>query len=135
MPARLMGKAIAVGWKQPIVGFAIKVTIGFFLLGILGVWWAWGFTCYIVFMLSPFAAPFVVQWAARASEKYADRVALDLGFGPALAEVFMGREYERAQAWSSATRQSLSVSAARLGTLRALERLMHSQSASGSQPR
>lgn len=66
MPARLVGKAIAAGWTQPIVGFAIKVTLGFFLLGILGVRWAWGFPYYVVFLLSPLTAPFVVQWAARA---------------------------------------------------------------------
>jgi Zn-dependent protease with chaperone function len=93
MPARLMGNAIVNGLKQPIVGFAIKATIGFCLIGIIGVWWAWGFTFYIVFMLSPLAAPFVVQAANRASEMYADRIALDLGYGPALAEVFTGREY------------------------------------------
>jgi Zn-dependent protease with chaperone function len=83
MPARMMGKAIAGGWKQTIAGSVIKFLLGFLLIGVLGVWLFWGFGYYIVFMLSPLAAPFVVQWAARASEKCADRIALDLGYGPA----------------------------------------------------
>lgn len=136
MPARLMGKAIVTGWKQPIVGFAIKLVIGFLLLGVLGVWLMLGFNYYIVFMLSPLAAPFVVRWAARESEKYADRIALDLGYGPALAEVFTGREYERAHSWSSAPRQSLQASqpldSARL---RALEHALTSTPERTHQPR
>jgi Zn-dependent protease with chaperone function len=136
MPARVMGKAIAAGWKQPIVGFVIKFIVGFLLIGVLGVLLFWGFGYYIVFMLSPLAAPFVVQWASRASERYADRVALDLGYGPALAEVFTGREYERAQSWSTAPRQGLKDSqpldSARL---RALERLLASAPESNHQPR
>ena len=33
---------------------------------------------------------------------YADRIAFHLGYGPALAEVFAGREYQRAQTWAVA---------------------------------
>jgi Zn-dependent protease with chaperone function len=136
MPARLMGKAIVGGWKQPFVGFAIKVVIGFLLIGVIGVWALMGFSHYIVFMLSPLAAPFIIQAAARASEKYADRCAADLGYGARLAEVFTGREYERAQAWAGAPRQSLQASqpldSARL---RALERLLSAEPQNGHRPR
>lgn len=135
LPARVMGKAIRAGGKQPIVGFLLKFIVGFLMIGIIGVWAFWGFSAYIVLMLSPLVAPFVVQWANRASEKYADRVALDLGYGPALAEVFTGREYQRAQDWQAAPRQSLKDSqpldSARL---RALERMLASTPENHHQP-
>jgi STE24 endopeptidase len=127
LPARVMAKAIRVGWRQPILGFGLKFFVGFLMVGVIGVWALWGFSFYIVLMLSPLVAPFVVRAANRASEKYADRIALDLGYGAALAEVFTGREYQRAQRWSAAPQQSLKDSqpldSARL---RDLERLLKS---------
>ncbi|MFG1820800.1 hypothetical protein ACGFIF_44090 [Kribbella sp. NPDC049174] len=85
----------------------VKVVIGFLLIGVLGVWVFLGFNHYVVFMLSPFPAPLVVPWAARVQEKLADQAAADLGYGALLAEVFTGREYERAQSWATAPRQGL----------------------------
>ncbi|WP_328522200.1 hypothetical protein [Kribbella sp. NBC_00359] len=107
IPARLMGKALRATWKQPVVGFLLKVFFVIYALGIIGIWAWWGFTYEIVFLLSPLAAPFVVPAAARTSEMYADRIALDLGYGPALAEVFTGREYQRAQTWAAAPQQGM----------------------------
>ncbi|MGY4767977.1 hypothetical protein ACXC9Q_13780 [Kribbella sp. CWNU-51] len=46
-----------------------KIVIGFLLIGVLGVWMFLGFSHYVVFMLSPFLAPFVVPWAARTQER------------------------------------------------------------------
>jgi Zn-dependent protease with chaperone function len=65
-----------------------KIVIGFLLVGVLGVWMFLGFSHYVVFMLSPFLAPFVVPWAARTQERLADRGAAELGYGVLLAEVF-----------------------------------------------
>jgi Zn-dependent protease with chaperone function len=58
-------------------------------------------------MLSPFLAPFVVPWAARTQERLADRAAAELGYGVLLAEVFTGREFDRAQQRRAALRQDL----------------------------
>jgi len=74
---------------------------------VLGVWLFLGFSYYIMFMLSPFLAPFVAPWAPRTQEKLADRLVVDLGYGAFLAEVFTGREFERAQAWQNAQRPGL----------------------------
>jgi Zn-dependent protease with chaperone function len=135
LPARVMGQAIRVGWKTPVVGFLLKVFLGIMALGILGLYVFWGFNTYIVLLLSPLLAPFVVPWAARASEKYADRVACDLGYGPALAEVFTGREYQRAQEWQSAPTKSLKDSQPMdSARLRALERLLQASPDSQHQP-
>lgn len=41
-------------------------------------------------LLSLFAIPLLVAWFRRLAEKYADRVAADLGYGPALVQVFQG---------------------------------------------
>ncbi|MFD3407023.1 M48 family metalloprotease [Kribbella sp. NPDC058693] len=135
LPARMMGKALRAAWKAPVVGFLLKVFLGIYALGIIGIWAFWGFNYVIVFLLSPILAPFVVPAAARASEKYADRIAFDLGYGPALAEVFTGREFQRAQAWTTAPPQGLKDSqpldSARL---RALERLISSSPQNGHQP-
>lgn len=102
---------------------------------VIGIWAWWGFSYEIMFLLSPLAAPFVVPAAARASEMYADRIAFDLGYGPALAEVFTGREYQRAQSWAAAPQQGLKDSqpldSARL---RGVERLLASGPPNGHQP-
>jgi hypothetical protein len=90
--------------RHQVLSILAKLVIGFLLLGVLGVWFFLGFSYYIVFMLSPFLAPFVAPWAARTQEKLADRVLVDLGYGVFLAEVFTGREFERAQAWQNAPR-------------------------------
>lgn len=84
-----------------------KIVIGFLLVGVLGVWMFLGFSDYVVFMLSPFLAPFVVPWAACTQERLADRAAAELGYGVLLAEVFTGREFERAQQWQAALRRTL----------------------------
>jgi hypothetical protein len=46
-----------------------------------------------------------VQWAARRSEFYADRMTADLGYGVLLSQVFSYREAARAKAWASLPRQ------------------------------
>lgn len=136
LPARLMGKAIRASWKLPVLGFLVKVFAAVWTIGILGAWAFWGFSSETVLLLSPLVAPIVVPAADRASEMYADRIAFDLGYGPALAEVFTGREYQRAQAWASAPQQGLKDSqpldSARL---RALERLLASAPQNSHQPR
>ncbi|MQA02417.1 MAG: M48 family metalloprotease [Streptosporangiales bacterium] len=48
---------------------------------------------YVAYSLHPalltlFAVPLLVAWFRRLAERYADRVAADLGYGPALAQVF-----------------------------------------------
>jgi Zn-dependent protease with chaperone function len=135
LPARWTAKAIVYGLQHHVLSVITKVVLGFLIVGVLIIWVFFGFSSYVAFMLSPIFAPFIVQLAARASEKYADRVALDLGYGVVLAEVFTGREYERAQSWQSAPRQDLKASqpldSARL---RALERLLRSAPESGHQP-
>ncbi|HWD83248.1 MAG TPA: M48 family metalloprotease [Kribbella sp.] len=135
LPARVMGAVIRSGWHQPVVGFILKVILALMLIGIFGLYVFWGFNGYIALLLSPVLAPFVVPLAARASEKYADRIALDLGYGPALTEVFYHREYQRAQQWQTAPRQGLKDSrpldSARL---RALERVLSSAPQNGHQP-
>jgi hypothetical protein len=55
-------------------------------------------------------APSVVAWASRASEKYADRVAADLGYGVPLWEVFTGREVARVQSYQGIDRTPLTAS-------------------------
>jgi Zn-dependent protease with chaperone function len=107
LPARLMGKAILFGLRHRVLSILVKVVIGFLLIGVLGVWVLLGFNHYLVFMLSPFLAPLVVPWAARLQEKLAPQAAADLGYGALLAEIFTGREYERARSWATAPRQGL----------------------------
>jgi Zn-dependent protease with chaperone function len=123
LPARLMDRVIVFCLRHRVLSILAKIVIGFLLLGVLGVWFFLGFSHYVVFMLSPF----VVPWAARTQEKLADRVAVDLGYGVFLAEVFTGREVQRAQAWQNAPQPGLKgaqpLDSARL---RALERLLKS---------
>jgi Zn-dependent protease with chaperone function len=107
LPARLMGRWIAFCLRHQVLSILAKIVIGFLLVGVLGVWFFLGFSHYIVFMLSPFLAPFVAPWAARMQEKLADRLVVDLGYGVLLAEVFTGREFQRAQAWQNAPRPGL----------------------------
>ena len=97
----------SVGQVFTLVGGLQVVLASFLLIGVLGVWMFLGFSHYVVFMLSPFLAPFVVPWAARTQERLADRAAAELGYGVLLAEVFTGRELERAQQWQAALRQDL----------------------------
>jgi Zn-dependent protease with chaperone function len=100
LPARLIGRAIAGGVKHRLLSLPVKLTLGFFTLGMFLPGYFTGFGLYTVLMLSPWAAPLVVPWLSRKAEHYADRVAADLGFGVPLAEVFAGREFERARsAW------------------------------------
>jgi Zn-dependent protease with chaperone function len=130
VPARMMGRAIVFCLKHRVLSILAKIVIGFLLIGVLGVWMFLGFSHYVVFMLSPFLAPFVVPWAARIQERLADRAAAELGYGVLLAEVFTGREFERAQQWQAAPRQDLKGSqqadSTRLG---ALERYLNSSPA------
>lgn len=86
-------------------------------------------------MLSPFLAPLDMPWAARVHEKLADRAAADLGYGALLAEVFTGREYERAQSWATAHRQGLKATQPLdMARLRALERHLATAPQNGRQP-
>jgi STE24 endopeptidase len=95
-----MGRVIAGGVKHKLLSLPVKLTLGFFTLGVFLAGYFTGFGWYTVLMLSPWAAPLVVPWLSRMAEHYADRVAADLGFGVPLAEVFAGRELERARsAW------------------------------------
>ncbi|GAB2635246.1 hypothetical protein [Kribbella swartbergensis] len=87
-------------------------------------------------VLSPLVGPFFVWWAARVSEKLADRATVDLGYGVFLAEVFTGREYERARSWQAAPRQGLKATQPLDTTrLRDLERYLQTAPESGHQPR
>lgn len=54
-------------------------------------------------------------WPPRTQEKLADRVVVDHGYGLALAEVFTGGEFQRAQARRNAPRPGLRGSATRFG--------------------
>lgn len=103
VPARLMGRVIVFCLRHRVLSILAKIVIGFLLLGVFGVWFFLGFSHYVVFMLSPFLAPFVVPWAASSQEKLADRVVVDLGYGVFSAEVFTGREFQRAQSWQTTT--------------------------------
>jgi hypothetical protein len=112
------------------------LVLAFLLTGVLRVWWFTGFDYWVAMVLSPLVGPFFVWWAARVSEKIADRAAVDLGYGVFLAEVFTGREYQRAQSWQAAPRQGLKATQP-LDTvrLRALERHLQSTPTSVHQPR
>jgi len=57
-------------------------------------------------VLGALLAPIVVPWVARTAEKYADRVAVDLGYGVLPAEVFTGLGYNSGQAKSARPRHS-----------------------------
>lgn len=78
----------------------------------------------------------VVPWLSRRAEQYADRVAADLGFGVPLAEVFAGREFERARSAWRPERPGLDA-AQPLDTarLRALEKHLNQTPESNHQPR
>jgi Zn-dependent protease with chaperone function len=129
VPARVMGRAIVFCLEHR-VSILAKIVIGFLLIGVVGVWMLLGFSHYVVFMLSPFLAPFVVPWAARTQERIADRAAAELGYGVLLEEVFTGREFERAQQWPAALRQNLKGSQQSDSTrLRALEKYRESSRA------
>jgi Zn-dependent protease with chaperone function len=136
MPARLMAKAIRLGLKHRLSAILITLVVAFLLTGLLGVVWFTGFDYWAVMVLSPLVGPFFVWWAARVSEKLADRATVDLGYGVLLAEVFTGREYERAQSWQAAPRQGLKATQP-LDTarLRALERNLQNAPDSAHQPR
>jgi Zn-dependent protease with chaperone function len=135
-PARLMAKAIRVGLKQPVLSIVIKLVIAFLLTGVIGVWWFQGFDYWVTMVLSPLVGPFFVWWAARVSEKLADRATVDLGYGVFLAEVFTGREYERARSWQAAPRRRLKATQPLDTTrLRALELHLQTAPQSGHQPR
>ncbi|MFG1819627.1 hypothetical protein ACGFIF_38105 [Kribbella sp. NPDC049174] len=58
LPARLMGRVIVFCLRHRMLSILAKIVIGFLLLGVLGVWFFLGFSHYVVFMLSPFLAPF-----------------------------------------------------------------------------
>jgi Zn-dependent protease with chaperone function len=135
LPARLMGRVIVVCLRHLVLSILAGIVIGFLLLGVFEVWFFLGFSHYVVFMLSPFLAPLVVPWTARTQEKLADRVAVDLGYGVFLAEVFTGREAQRPQSWQNAPQPgpkgAQPLDSARL---RALERLLKSAPQSGLQP-
>jgi Zn-dependent protease with chaperone function len=136
MPARLIAKTIRIGLKHHALSIVIKLVIAFLLTGILGVWWFLGFDYWVAMVLSPLAGPFFVWWAARVTEKLADRATVDLGYGEFLAEVFTGREYDRARSSQTAPRQGLKATQP-LDTirLRDLERHLQSTPASVHQPR
>jgi STE24 endopeptidase len=133
LPARGLAKFIVASMKIPVLSTVVKVVIGFFAFGVLLVWYFTEFDLYVAMMLSPMFAPFVVPWAARAGERYADRMAADLGYGVLLCQIFSGREAERGFAGHSAGRQSVTafepIESARL---RSLEKYM--QSLTGGQP-
>jgi STE24 endopeptidase len=78
-------------------------------------------------MLLPWLAPVIVPWCARLTEKHADRVAADLGYGVPLVEVFAGRKFERARSEWRLERPGLG-SSQPLDTarLRALEKYLSS---------
>ena len=85
------------------LSIVIKLVIAFLLTGVLGVWWFAGFDYWVAMVLSPLVGPFFVWWAARVSEKLADRATVDLGYGVFLAEVFTGRAPARGPSSSRIT--------------------------------
>jgi Zn-dependent protease with chaperone function len=139
LPARGMGKAITSGLtsSMPVISLVTRVVLGFFIVGVFVLWWIFGgLDFYVFMMLTPMFAPWVVQWAARRSEFYADRMTADLGYGVLLSEVFSYREAERAKAWASLPRQP------KLGSqpldsvrLRALEKALKALPEHTHQPR
>jgi hypothetical protein len=96
LPARALGAFIRHGVKVPGLSTVIKLVIGFLVVGVFLVAIFTSFDGYFVMMISPVFAPIVVAWASRTSEKYADRVTADLGYGVPLWEIFTGREVARA---------------------------------------
>ncbi len=117
------------------LSIVIKLVIAFLLTGVLGVWWFAGFDYWVAMVLSPLVGPLFVWWAARVSEKLADRATVDLGYGVFLAEVFTSREYERARSWQAAPRQGLKATQPLDTTrLRDLERRLKTAPESGHQP-
>jgi Zn-dependent protease with chaperone function len=127
LPARALGAAIVAGLRNPVLSVVVKSILAFFTFGVLLVWFFKGFDFYIVMMLSPLLAPIVVPWAARVEEKYADRVAADLGYGVLLVQIFGGREAQRGLAGERALRQGLSARQPNESArLRALEKYLTS---------
>ncbi|MFB6726742.1 M48 family metalloprotease [Kribbella sp. NPDC056345] len=96
LPARLAGHVAVFCWRTRFLNVAAKVLLAVMLIGIVGVgvflgwdsWWPWA-------LLSPFLAPVVVPFLTRIQETMTDRVALELGYGVLLAQVFAGREHDR----------------------------------------
>jgi Zn-dependent protease with chaperone function len=135
LPARAMGRLIMAGLRNHILKTPTRVVLGFFSLGVLIIWFFLGFSYYVAFMLSPFLAPVVVPWASRAAESYADRVAARLGYGVPLAEVFTGREYQRAQNYGSLPRTGkMANQPLDTARLRHLEKLLKTAPANNQQP-
>jgi len=134
LPARALGAFIRHGVKVPGLSTVIKLAIGFLVLGVFLVAFFTSFDGYFFMMISPVFAPIVVAWASRASEKYADRVAADLGYGVPLWEVFTGREVARAQSGQRIDRTPLTASQPiESARLRALEHHLR-PAAPGHQP-
>jgi Zn-dependent protease with chaperone function len=134
LPARALGAFIRHGVKVPGLSTVIKLVIGFLVVGVFLVAFFASFDGYFVMMISPVFAPIVVAWASRASEKYADRVTADLGYGVPLWEVFIGREVARAQSYQRIGRTPLTASQPiESARLRALEHHLRSMAQNGDQ--
>jgi hypothetical protein len=58
--SRAVYRAIVFRLKHRVLSILAKIVFGFLLVGVPGVWMFLGFSHYVVFMLSPFLAPFVV---------------------------------------------------------------------------
>ncbi|MFC9687792.1 M48 family metalloprotease [Kribbella sp. NPDC056951] len=136
LPAKIAGRIVDFCWNHRLLKTLLKVVVGFFLISVIGIGLFLGFdSVWVWLLLSPFAAPVVVPWVARVQEKMADRVAFDLGYGFLLAQVFQGREYERAQLAEQGLRQTVGgtqpLDSARL---HALEDLLNSSPQNGHHP-
>lgn len=110
LPARALGAFIRQGVKVQGLSTVIKLVIGFLVLGVFLMAFFTSFDGYFVMMISPVFAPIVVAWASRASERYADRVAADLGYGVPLWEVLTGRKVARVQSYQGVDRAPLTAS-------------------------
>jgi hypothetical protein len=132
LPARITGAAIMAGLRNPVLSIVVKIVLGFFIFGVLLVWFFTGLSFYVVMMLSPLVAPLVVPLAARAEEVNADRVATDLGYRLQLVQIFSGREAQRGIAGERIQRRGLGAQQPiESSRLRALDRRLQRLAVSG----
>lgn len=113
-----------------LVGPIVRLFPVLWLLGLA--WFAYAIHPALLLL---FAIPFVLAWFSRYGEKYADRVAADLGYGPPLVEVLYGwlnaghDEARRQQGWRANLFSSHPSCAARI---QALEKRLYGHTQIGS---
>ncbi|MEU0093902.1 M48 family metalloprotease [Kribbella sp. NPDC006257] len=100
IPAQAAAVVIRRVWpvlrRHPVLLFAILAFWTMALAGLVLRGLVFGFSPMDFIWFTPLAAPFVLGIAGKAAERYADRQAADLGFGPELADVFQGWQTQAA---------------------------------------